>query len=179
MRITKVTTRNGDSGKTGLARGGSVYKNDAIIHALGDIDELSSVIGVCNTTCKNSSIVDQLKLIQNDLFDIGGQISLNEDGANIITSESITSLDNYIDQYNSSLDPLKEFILPGGDLFSPNLHVARSVTRRAERAVIELYSDSLENNNVVMYLNRLSDYFFVLSRFYNKSENISENTWKR
>jgi len=168
MRITKVTTRNGDSGKTGLARGGSVYKNDAIIHALGDIDELSSVIGVCNTACN-----------QNDLFDIGGQISLNEDGANIITSESITSLDNYIDQYNSSLDPLKEFILPGGDLFSANLHVARSVTRRAERAVVELYSDSLENNNVVMYLNRLSDYFFVLSRFYNKSENISENTWKR
>ena len=118
-------------------------------------------------------------LCHNDLFDIGGQISLNEDGANIITSESITSLDNYIDQYNSSLDPLKEFILPGGDLFSANLHVARSVTRRAERAVVELYSDSLENNNVVMYLNRLSDYFFVLSRFYNKSENISENTWKR
>ncbi len=68
MRITKVTTRNGDSGKTGLARGGAVYKNDAIIHALGDIDELSSVIGVCNIACKNPSIVDQLKLIQNDLI---------------------------------------------------------------------------------------------------------------
>ena len=104
---------------------------------------------------------------------------MNEDGANIITSESITSLDNYIDQYNSSLDPLKEFILPGGDLFSANLHVARSITRRAERAVVELYSDKLENKNIEMYLNRLSDYFFVLSRFYKKSENISENTWKR
>ena len=94
MRITKVTTRNGDSGKTGLARGGSVYKNEAIIHALGDIDELSSVIGVCNTACDDQPIVDQLKLIQNDLFDIGGQISLNQDGANIITETSITSLDS-------------------------------------------------------------------------------------
>ena len=98
MRITKVTTRNGDSGKTGLARGGSVYKNDAIIHALGDIDELSSVIGVCNTACDNSSIVNELKLIQNDLFDIGGQISLNKDGANIITEASIISLDKHIDR---------------------------------------------------------------------------------
>jgi cob(I)alamin adenosyltransferase len=179
MRITKVTTRNGDSGKTGLARGGSVYKNEAIIHALGDIDELSSVIGVCNTACDDQSIVDQLKLIQNDLFDIGGQISLNQDGANIITETSITSLDNYIHHYNESLEPLEEFIIPGGDLFSSNLHVARAITRRAERTVVELYSENLENNNVVMYLNRLSDYLFVLSRFYNKNKDIPENTWQR
>ena len=179
MRITKVTTRNGDSGKTGLARGGSVYKNDAIIHALGDIDELSSVLGVCNNACDDSSIINQLKLIQNDLFDIGGQISLNEDSANIITKKSIASLDQHIDHYNASLEPLKEFILPGGDSFSANLHVARTITRRAERTVVELYSDNLENNNVVMYLNRLSDYLFVLSRFYNKNKNITENIWQR
>mgnify|MGYP000116021348 CR=1 FL=1 len=179
MRITKVTTRNGDSGETGLARGDSVYKNDPIIHALGEIDELSSFLGVCNAFCDDSSIIDQLKVIQNHLFDIGGQISLNEDGANIITEASIISLDKHIDRYNSSLDPLKEFILPGGDSFSANLHVARAITRRAERTVVELYSDNLENNNVVMYLNRLSDYFFVLARFYNKNKNIIENTWQR
>ena len=106
-------------------------------------------------------------------------IILNKDGANIITEASIISLDKHIDRYNSSLDPLKEFILPGGDSFSANLHVARAITRRAERTVVELYSDNLENNNVVMYLNRLSDYFFVLARFYNKNKNIIENTWQR
>jgi len=179
MRITKVTTRNGDSGETGLARGDSVYKNDPIIHALGEIDELSSFLGVCNAFCDDSSIIDQLKVIQNHLFDIGGQISLNEDGANIITEESIDLLDQHIEHYNKSLDPLEEFILPGGDSFSANLHVARTITRRAERSIVNLYSDNLENNHVVMYLNRLSDYLFVLSRFYNNKKNISENTWQR
>jgi len=179
VRITKVTTRNGDSGKTGLARGGSVSKCEGIIHALGEIDELSSVIGVCSTYCDDHTIVAELKLIQNDLFDIGGQISLNEDGANIITEKSIIFLDKRIDHYNTSLEPLKEFILPGGDSFSAHLHMARTVTRRAERTIVELFIDNLENNNVVMYLNRLSDYFFVLSRFYNKKKDINENTWQR
>ena len=179
MRITKVTTRNGDGGKTGLARGGFVHKNDPIIHALGEIDELSSFLGVCNAFCDDSDMIDQLKLIQNHLFDIGGQISLNEDGANIITEESINFLDKHIENYNKSLDPLEEFILPGGDSFSASLHVSRAITRRAERSVVHLYSEKLENNHVVMYLNRLSDYLFVLSRFYNKNKNITENTWQR
>mgnify|MGYP001162848629 FL=1 len=179
MRITKVTTRNGDGGKTGLARGGFVHKNDPIIHALGEIDELSSFLGVCNAFCDDSDMIDQLKLIQNHLFDIGGQISLNEDGANIITEESINFLDKHIERYNKSLDPLEEFILPGGDSFSASLHVSRAITRRAERSVVHLYSEKLENNHVVMYLNRLSDYLFVLSRFYNKNKKITENTWQR
>ena len=178
VKLTRIYTKTGDKGKTSLVSGKRVSKDNIRIRAYGTVDELNSILGVVKHHV-SKKLIKVIAEIQNDLFDIGGQISLNEDGANIITSESITSLDNYIDQYNSSLDPLKEFILPGGDLFSANLHVARSVTRRAERAVVELYSDSLENNNVVMYLNRLSDYFFVLSRFYNKSENISENTWKR
>ena len=91
----------------------------------------------------------------------------------------ITDLDNQIDILNSELDPLKEFILPGGDSFSSNIHIARSVTRRAERTTVDLYSESLNENPVIMYLNRLSDYFFVLSRNYNKKNNISEKTWKR
>ena len=179
MRITKVTTRNGDSGKTGLARGGSVYKNDAIIHALGDIDELSSVLGVCNTACDDSSIINQLKLIQNDLFDIGGQISLNKDGANIITEASIISLDKHIDRYNSSLDPLKEFILPGGDEFSSRIHVVRSVCRRTERSCVFLRNTGVDVKNWLVYLNRLSDYFFVLAGFSTQQEERDETYWDR
>ena len=91
----------------------------------------------------------------------------------------ITDLDKQIDALNSELDPLQEFILPSGDSFSSNIHVARSVTRRAERTTVDLFSDTLEENPVIMYLNRLSDYFFVLSRNYNKKNNISETTWKR
>ena len=179
MRITKVTTRTGDKGKTGLATGEKVFKSDKIISALGDVDELSSIIGVCALNCKDNDTKKFLHRIQNNLFDIGGQISLNSFENSIINEKMITDLDKQIDALNSELDPLQEFILPSGDSFSSNIHVARSVTRRAERTTVDLFSDTLEENPVIMYLNRLSDYFFVLSRNYNKKNNISETTWKR
>lgn len=179
MRITKVTTRNGDSGKTNLAKGEKVLKSDDIIHALGEIDELSSVIGVCLAVSDDSSISSYLMKIQNNLFDIGGHISMNLNDNSIVNSEMISELENQINFLNEDLDPLKEFILPSGNQFSANLHVARAVARRAERSTVQLYIDSLVNNPVIMYLNRLSDYFFVLSRYYNKQNNIPETAWKR
>ena len=179
MRITKVTTRNGDSGKTSLAKGESVLKSDNIIHCLGEVDELSSIIGVCLCHCQNSDISDFLKKIQNNLFDIGGHISMNLDDNSIVNEKMISDLDVQINHLNKDLKPLKEFILPSGDHFSANLHVARAVTRRAERSAVALYKDSLPKNPVVMYLNRLSDYFFVLSRNHNMKNDISETTWQR
>ena len=180
MRITKVTTRNGDGGKTNLAKGESVLKSDIIIHCLGEVDELSSVIGVCLTYCKNSDVSDFLKKIQNNLFDIGGHIWMKLDDDNSIVNEQmISDLDGQINYLNENLDPLKEFILPSGDHFSANLHIARAVTRRAERSTVKLYNNALPKNPVVMYLNRLSDYFFVLSRYHNKQNNIPETTWQR
>ena len=179
MRITKVTTRNGDGGKTNLAKGESVLKSDNIIHCLGEVDELSSIIGVCLSFCQNSDISDFLKKIQNNLFDIGGHISMNLDENSIVNEDMISVLDYHINSLNEDLDPLKEFILPSGDHFSSNLHVARAIARRAERSAVTLYKDSLNNNPVIMYLNRLSDYFFVLSRYHNKQNNIPENTWQR
>jgi len=180
MRITKVTTRNGDGGKTGLAKGESVLKSDNIIHCLGEVDELSSIIGVCLTHCNNTDISIFLKKIQNDLFDIGGHISMKlDDDTSIVNEKMISELDNQINHLNKNLDPLKEFILPSGDHFSANLHLARSVTRRAERSAVALYENSLSKNPVVMYLNRLSDYFFVLSRYHNKNSDLPETTWKR
>ena len=179
MRITKVVTRNGDKGQTNLAQGDLVAKNEPIINAIGDVDELNSVLGVCNSFCSNDAIVKDIKTIQNDLFNIGGEISLNDSEKKLLKDESLLFLDNKIDDMNNVLEPLKEFILPGGDSFSSNLHLARSVARRAERSVVELYAGSLENNNIVKYLNRLSDYLFVLSRFYNKNNNIDENMWEK
>ena len=179
MRITKVTTRNGDSGKTSLAKGESVLKSDNIIHCLGEVDELSSIIGVCLSYCKDHSISKFLKSIQNNLFDIGGHISMNLNDNSIVSEQMISDLDNQINSLNEDLEPLKEFILPSGDHFSANLHLARAITRRAERSSVKLYENSLENNPIIMYLNRLSDYFFVLSRYHNKQSDIPETTWKR
>jgi len=179
MRITKVTTRNGDGGKTHLAKGETVLKSDNVIHCLGEVDELSSVIGVCLSYCKNSDISNFLKKIQNNLFDIGGHISMSLDDNSIINKKMISDLDTQIKHLNEDLEPLEEFILPSGDYFSANLHVARAITRRAERSAVTLYEDSLSKNPVIMYLNRLSDYFFVLSRYHNMKNNIVETTWQR
>ena len=179
MRITKVTTRNGDGGKTHLAKGETVLKSDNVIHCLGEVDELSSVIGVCLSYCKNSDISNFLKKIQNNLFDIGGHISMSLDDNSIINKKMISDLDTQIKHLNEDLEPLEEFILPSGDYFSANLHVARAITRRAERSAVTLYEDSLSKNPVIMYLNRLSDYFFVLSRYHNMKNNIPETTWQR
>tara|TARA_B100001769_G_scaffold47600_1_gene34040 strand:+ start:930 stop:1469 length:540 start_codon:yes stop_codon:yes gene_type:complete len=179
MRITKVTTRNGDGGKTHLAKGETVLKSDNVIHCLGEVDELSSVIGVCLSYCKNSDISNFLKKIQNNLFDIGGHISMSLDDNSIINEKMISDLDIQINHLNEDLEPLEEFILPSGDYFSANLHVARAITRRAERSAVTLYEDSLSKNPVVMYLNRLSDYFFVLSRYHNMKNDIPETTWQR
>ena len=179
MRITKVTTRNGDGGKTHLAKGETVLKSDNVIHCLGEVDELSSVIGVCLSYCKNSDISNFLKKIQNNLFDIGGHISMSLDDNSIINEKMISDLDIQINHLNEDLEPLEEFILPSGDYFSANLHVARAITRRAERSAVTLYEDSLSKNPVIMYLNRLSDYFFVLSRYHNMKNNILETTWQR
>ena len=140
---------------------------------------LSSIIGVCLCHCQNSDISDFLKKIQNNLFDIGGHISMNLDDNSIVNEKMISDLDVQINHLNKDLKPLKEFILPSGDYFSANLHVARAVTRRAERSAVTLYKDSLPKNPVVMYLNRLSDYFFVLSRYHNMKNDISETTWQR
>lgn len=179
MRITKVTTRNGDGGKTHLAKGETVFKSDNVIHCLGEVDELSSVIGVCLSHCKDNDISNFLKKIQNNLFDIGGHISMSLDDNSIVNENMISDLDTQINYLNENLEPLKEFILPSGDHFSANLHVARAITRRAERTAVALYKDSLLKNPVVMYLNRLSDYFFVLSRYHNMENNLPETTWQR
>ena len=152
---------------------------ETIINAIGDIDELNSVLGVCISFCNDKSISNEIKNIQNDLFNIGGEISLNDSSKTLLKDDSLSLLDNRIEELNESLESLEEFILPGGDSFSSNLHLARAIARRSERSIVDLYIKDLNNNNIVKYLNRLSDYLFVLSRFYNKNNHIDENMWKK
>ena len=106
MRLTKITTRNGDQGKTKLAQGDSVYKNELIINAIGDIDELNSVLGVCISSCNDENIINEIKNIQNDLFNIGGEISLNDSSKNLLKDDSLSFLDNRIKELNASLEQL-------------------------------------------------------------------------
>jgi len=179
MRITKVTTRNGDYGKTNLAKGDVVSKDSLIIKTLGEIDELNSHLGFAISLTNEPNIIDELKSIQNDLFDMGGLISLF-DNENRFSHEKVIVLDNRIEYYNSELSPLREFILPGGDQFSSFLHILRTITRRAERSLVSLFLETInDDNNMLKYLNRLSDYFFVLSRHYNHQKGINENIWNR
>ena len=138
--ISSHINPDGDSGKTNLAKGESVLKSDNIIHCLGEVDELSSMIGVCLSFSQNSDISEFLKKIQNNLFDIGGHISMKLEDNSIINENMISDLDDQINYLNQDLEPLKEFILPSGDHFSSNLHVARAITRRAERSAVTLLS---------------------------------------
>ena len=133
----------------------------------------------CISFCNDESIINEIKNVQNDLFNIGGQISLNDSNKILLKDDSLLLLDNRIEELNESLESLEEFILPGGDSFSSNLHLARAIARRSERSIVDLYIKDLNNNNIVKYLNRLSDYLFVLSRFYNKNNHIDENMWKK
>ena len=179
MRISKVTTKSGDKGKTSLGNGERVSKSHPFIILLGDIDELNSQLGNAITVCKAETIVSDLQLIQQDLFNLGGEISVQSSDTMLIAEGRIEFLEERIDEYNQTLKPLKEFILPGGDEFCSRIHLARSVCRRAERSCVEIMDTLKENNIWLPYLNRLSDYLFVLARYISSEQGAEEILWDR
>jgi len=179
MRISKVTTKSGDKGKTSLGNGERVSKSHPFITLLGDIDELNSQLGNAITVCKAETIVSDLQLIQQDLFNLGGEISVQSSDTMLIGEGRIEFLEERIDDYNQTLKPLKEFILPGGDEFCSRIHLARSVCRRAERSCVEIMDTLKENNIWLPYLNRLSDYLFVLARYISSEQGAEEILWDR
>ena len=179
MRISKVTTKSGDKGKTSLGNGQRVSKSHPFIILLGDIDELNSQLGNAITVCKAETIVSDLQLIQQDLFNLGGEISVQSSDTMLIGEGRIEFLEERIDEYNQTLKPLKEFILPGGDEFCSRIHLARSVCRRAERSCVEIMDTLKENNIWLPYLNRLSDYLFVLARYISSEQGAEEILWDR
>jgi len=176
-RLTKIYTRTGDDGTTGLASGDRVAKDCNRVEAYGTVDELNSCIGlVLATPGLPSSIRDSLTTVQHRLFDLGGELAVP--GRDVIIAADTTDLETSLDQLNAGLPPLKDFVLPGGTPGSAACHLARAVCRRAERRVITLQRDEAGNPESVRYLNRLSDLLFVMSRVLCRVDGGSEVIWK-
>jgi len=173
-RLTKIYTRTGDDGSTGMADGSRVAKDDLLVHAIGEVDELNSQLAVvaCHAADDFSG---SIKAIQNELFNVGAELTL---GQVIIKQENINSLEQNLDALNLTLTPLKEFILPGGGLAASHCHVARAICRRAERSLVHLNKRDELNSYLMAYINRLSDYLFVLARMLSKAEGKEEAYWQ-
>ncbi len=174
-RLSVIATRTGDDGTTGLGDGSRTPKDAPRIAAMGDVDELNSVIGVLLTEDLPADISTDLLAIQHDLFDMGAELCIP--GHTALTDEHIARLDARLVHYNETLAPLREFILPGGSRGSAQAHVARTVCRRAERAVVALTRVDPVNPPVRLYLNRLSDLMFVLARCINQHAGQKDTFW--
>lgn len=175
-RLSKIYTRTGDDGTTGISDGSRIDKDSARITAIGSIDELNSLIGqVCSEEI-DQHCRDVLTEIQHRLFDMGGELSMP--GHQILQSGSISSLEQQLDDMNAGLNPLEDFILPGGCKAAAVCHVARSVCRRAERDVVSLSRDAEVSTTISGYLNRLSDLLFVMARHLNKASGQSDILWQ-
>jgi cob(I)alamin adenosyltransferase len=161
-RLSKIYTRTGDGGSTGLADGSRVDKDDVRVEAMGAVDELNSNVGVILAHVIPTEMRECLTDVQHALFDIGGELAIP--GSSTVTADYVTSLEKALDEVNAALPPLKEFILPGGGAAAAAVHVARSVCRRAERRLFSLSRRDDVNPHSRAYLNRLSDLFFVLAR---------------
>ena len=176
MRLSKITTRTGDNGTTGLADGSRLPKNHPRIVAIGSVDELNSRLGVLLAETLPGEVRAELLRIQNDLFDLGGTLAVP--GAPFAEAK-LSRLDGAIAHYNTGLPPLKEFILPGGTRAAASCHVARSVARRTERDYLHLMQGETIPAEGLHYLNRLSDLLFVLCRVLNRAAGQQETLWQR
>lgn len=175
MRISKVYTRTGDSGETSLVGGARVSKASLRVEAYGDVDELNSLIGLARSVGDDGEIDEALALIQNDLFTVGGDLASPVEVEVPRVAESfVTTLEELSDRFLKELEPLKEFILPGGCEAGATLHLARTVARRAERRVVALGETEEINSETVVYLNRLSDLLFILARCVNRRAGVPE-----
>ncbi|WP_322818005.1 cob(I)yrinic acid a,c-diamide adenosyltransferase [Tepidiforma sp.] len=182
VRINRVYTRAGDSGETALGGGQRVPKESLRIEAYGTVDELNSVIGVAVAAGLHESMRERFHVIQQVLFNLGSDLCiLEEDKERLpvprIEPRHVEQLEAWIDEWNGELEPLTSFILPGGDLAAAQLHVARTVCRRAERAVVALSREEPIGAQVVPFLNRLSDLLFVAARYQARLAGIGDITW--
>ena len=180
----KVYTKTGDDGTTGLVGGTRVKKYDARLEAYGTVDELNASIGVLRTYNLSENLSDLLIQIQNKLFNIGSRLASDEKGKAftsdlIITNEHIRMLESVIDNIENSLPDLTHFILPGGELATAQCHVARTVCRRAERRILEFSENEPVQVETIKYINRLSDFLFVLARKIAFDRNVEEIKWTK
>jgi len=177
VRLTKIYTRTGDEGTTGLVDGSRRSKAEPRMVAIGEVDEANSAIGVALLSVEGP-LAAQLTMIQNDLFDLGADLATPGEikGALRIIPEQVARLEAEIDAMNAALSPLTSFILPGGSAASAHLHLARAIARRAERAAVALAEQEAINLSALAYLNRLSDWLFVAARVMNQS-GVSDVLW--
>lgn len=180
-RLTRITTRTGDAGETGLADGSRLSKPATRIAALGEVDELNACIGLLAVLPALPALPDhprvRLRDIQQHLFDLGGELSLP--GKEILSRDAIAALDADIAAWNTQLPPLTEFVLPGSDEANARAHLARAVCRRAERTLWQLHADDARVQPLAAWLNRLSDWLFVLARLLARETGAGESTWRR
>lgn len=175
-RLSKIYTRTGDDGTTGLGDGSRIDKDHARMEAIGTVDELNSQIGVLITELESDdNSIGLLSRIQHDLFDLGGELSIP--GYTLVSAERIGELEASLDTMNDDLPPLKNFILPGGSKAAAHCHLARATCRRAERAVVTLSRDNEVNDTTRQYLNRLSDLLFVMARLLARRGDGEEVLW--
>ena len=177
----KIYTKTGDQGKTSLLGGTRVPKHHIKIESYGTVDELNSWLGVLRDSAKDLSEIETLLIIQERLFTIGSHLAVEPLKNNIkipeIFTDDVVLLENKMDEMEKSLEPMKFFVLPGGNQIVSFCHVARCVCRRAERAVLQLAENEKVDQLIYKYLNRLSDYLFVLSRKFTQDLNASETPW--
>jgi len=176
QRLTKIATRTGDSGTTGLADGSRLDKDAPRIEAIGEVDELNSAIGVLLAEELSGDIRECLTGVQHDLFDLGGELSMP--GHPVLGAAQLAALDGELERRNAGLPPLREFVLPGGTRAAALAHVARTVCRRAERRVVALTRAGNVSPLAQQYLNRLSDLLFVLARVLNRQGGGEDVLWR-
>lgn len=194
MRLTKIYTKVGDKGQTMLASGEKVPKSHVRIDAYGTVDELNSIAGSLRDELREelaggsaeklSYVYDRLETIQQELFDVGGELATPSDVLDVtkqqvVTGDDIERLEQEIDAMNEALPPLKNFVLPGGHKLNSVAHICRTVCRRSEREIVKLRETETIRDEVQMYVNRLSDWFFVASRYLSKILEVEEILWNQ
>lgn len=176
-RLNRIVTRGGDKGETSLGDGARVSKTDPRIALLGDVDELNAVIGAVIAQAPGAAVAATLSLAQHDLFDFGGALCFP--GAPVLTGSHVARVDAAAAALNEGLPPLKEFILPGGSPLLAQLHIARTVCRRAERAAVAFFAVEAGGENAIAYLNRLSDFLFIAARSEARRTGVAEILWEK
>jgi cob(I)alamin adenosyltransferase len=176
-RLTRIYTRTGDDGTTGIAGGERLRKDHPRIDAIGSIDELNATIGLLRATATPVDIDAQLETIQHRLFDLGGELAMP--GYELVTDDRVEELEHWLDAHNADLPALEEFILPSGTEAAARCHVARTTCRRAERDLLRLSRDTSIGAAGLRYLNRLSDLLFVIARVLARADGGAEVTWRK
>lgn len=183
VRINRIYTKTGDDGTTALADGSRLSKASHRVSAYGDVDELNSYLGLIRTMAASTwaDLSINLEKIQNELFDLGSNLATREGAATYpvfqVTDKHLQYLETLIDDITDKLPPLTSFVIPGGTILNGHLHIARAICRRAERSVVKLSQSEPVNNNIIIYLNRVSDYLFALCRAESTRSGVPETLW--